>query len=106
MERGAVLFALNHIAAPKLGLAEFFSLAKTLGISSVEIRNDLAGNVMLDDTPAANMAAAAKRASAAYTGPASFEPFADSVHSLREAELRNRLATSMKLVADGARSND
>jgi predicted xylose isomerase-like sugar epimerase len=38
MERGAVLFALNHMAAPKLELAEFFSLAKMLGISRVEIR--------------------------------------------------------------------
>ena len=34
-------FALNHIAAPKLPLPEFFALAKRLGISEVEIRNDL-----------------------------------------------------------------
>ncbi|MDI9349657.1 MAG: TIM barrel protein [Candidatus Symbiobacter sp.] len=34
-------FALNHIAVPKLGLEEFFALAKRLGIAEVEIRNDL-----------------------------------------------------------------
>jgi 2-keto-myo-inositol isomerase len=41
-----------------------------------------------------------------YAGPLSFEPFADSVHHLGEAQLRASLATSMKLVADGAKSND
>lgn len=34
-------FAINHITAPKLSLQEFFALAKGLGISDVEIRNDL-----------------------------------------------------------------
>jgi 2-keto-myo-inositol isomerase len=37
-----------------------------------------------------------------YEGPLSFEPFADSVHRLDEAELRRSLARSMKLVAGGA----
>jgi 2-keto-myo-inositol isomerase len=33
--------ALNHITTPKLPLSEFFALAKALGISEVEIRNDI-----------------------------------------------------------------
>jgi 2-keto-myo-inositol isomerase len=45
-------FALNHMTAPALPLAEFFALAQSLGISAVEIRNDLAGNAIIDGTPA------------------------------------------------------
>lgn len=34
-------FAINHITAPKLSLEAFFSAAGTLGLTEVEIRNDL-----------------------------------------------------------------
>jgi len=34
-------FAINHISAPKLPLAEFFQMVRRLGVSEVEIRNDL-----------------------------------------------------------------
>jgi 2-keto-myo-inositol isomerase len=34
-------FALNHMVAPKLGYGEFFDLALRLGITAVEIRNDI-----------------------------------------------------------------
>lgn len=34
-------FAMNHIAAPKLGLADVFEMSKRLGATEVEIRNDL-----------------------------------------------------------------
>ncbi|MCZ0961012.1 TIM barrel protein [Paracoccus benzoatiresistens] len=34
-------FALNHIAAPRLPLPDFFAAARDLGITEVEIRNDL-----------------------------------------------------------------
>ncbi|WAJ29153.1 TIM barrel protein [Antarcticirhabdus aurantiaca] len=43
-------FALNHMAAPKLPLDAFFALASQLGMSAVEIRNDLAGNAIADGT--------------------------------------------------------
>ena len=43
-------FALNHMTAPALSLDAFFSLATSLGIAHVEIRNDLAGNAILDGT--------------------------------------------------------
>jgi 2-keto-myo-inositol isomerase len=46
----ALPFALNHMAAPSLPLDAFFALAKSLGISAVEIRNDLSGNAILDGT--------------------------------------------------------
>jgi 2-keto-myo-inositol isomerase len=44
-------FALNHIIAPRLGPEAFFALARALGLSAVEIRNDIAGNAILDGTP-------------------------------------------------------
>ena len=34
-------FALNHIAAPRLLLPDFFAAARELGLGEVEIRNDL-----------------------------------------------------------------
>ncbi len=39
-------FSLNHMVAPKLGYAEFFDLALRLGISAVEIRNDIPTSLM------------------------------------------------------------
>lgn len=48
-------FALNHMAAPGLPLADFFDLALSLGINAVEIRNDLSGNAILDGTAAAEV---------------------------------------------------
>lgn len=54
-------FALNHMTTPGLPLGAFFELAKSLGISSVEIRNDLSGNAIIDGTPAKDVAALAIR---------------------------------------------
>jgi len=48
----SIRFALNHMCAPSMKLESFFAAAKELGIDSVEIRNDLAGNAILDGTPA------------------------------------------------------
>lgn len=49
---GKLHFALNHMCAPKLGIEAFFGLASSLGVDAVEIRNDLAGQAILDGTPA------------------------------------------------------
>lgn len=54
-------FALNHMTAPALPLEDFFALAASLGISTVEIRNDLAGNAIIDGTPAATVRALAEK---------------------------------------------
>lgn len=56
-------FALNHMTAPQLRLADFFALARRLGIAGVEIRNDIAGNAILDGTEAGAVKAAAEAAS-------------------------------------------
>jgi len=52
-------FAINHITAPKLSLEEFFATARNLGLTEVEIRNDLPDVVGTVD-PAAVKAAAEK----------------------------------------------
>jgi 2-keto-myo-inositol isomerase len=55
-------FALNHMCAPSLPVAAFFALAKRLGVSQVEIRNDLAGNAILDGTSPSSVRLAASNA--------------------------------------------
>ncbi|MDR3471498.1 MAG: TIM barrel protein [Devosia sp.] len=50
------------MAAPQLGLAAFFALARELGLTDVEIRNDIAGEAILDGTPASTVTAAARQA--------------------------------------------
>lgn len=52
-------FAINHIAAPKLSLEDFFAMASRLGISAVEIRNDLPNVVDAMAPEAVRVAAAA-----------------------------------------------
>ena len=45
-------FALNHMVAPRRSLSTLFDLARDLGITNVELRNDLEGMPILDGTPA------------------------------------------------------
>ena len=55
-------FALNHRVAPRRSLSSLFDLAHDLGMSAVEIRNDLDDMPILDGTPAETVKkAAAKR---------------------------------------------
>ena len=54
-----VSFALNHMSAPKLPHRAFFHLARQLGMSDVEIRNDLAGVALANGTPSGDVRAAA-----------------------------------------------
>lgn len=54
------IFALNHIATPRLRFPEFIDLARGLGIDQVEIRNDLPGVEIADGTDPAAVKAAAQ----------------------------------------------
>src|SRR5688572_12949731 len=49
----ALRFALNHMVAPQLSVSALFDLARRVGVTDVEIRNDIAGQAILDGTPAA-----------------------------------------------------
>lgn len=55
----SIRFALNHMVAPSMPIDTFFALTKSLGLQSVEIRNDLSGNAILDGTPASRIKEAA-----------------------------------------------
>lgn len=59
MSRSELRFALNHMIAPQLGLTDFFALTRALGLSEVEIRNDLSANAILDGTSAKEVRATA-----------------------------------------------
>jgi 2-keto-myo-inositol isomerase len=53
----SIRFALNRTCAPQMSLAEFISLAGSVGVSAVEIRNDIAGREFADGTPATELRA-------------------------------------------------
>ena len=57
----ALTFALNHMTAPALTLDAFFALAVSLGMTSVEIRNDVDGNAILDGTTPSEVKSLAER---------------------------------------------
>jgi 2-keto-myo-inositol isomerase len=54
-------FALNRITSPSLGLEEFFRLAADLGLSKVELRNDLPGGRIVDGMAPEKAAALAQK---------------------------------------------
>lgn len=54
--------ALNHIVSPRQSLPEFFAMATSLGVSEVEIRNDLPGVPLQDGTAPAEVRKAAEAA--------------------------------------------
>jgi 2-keto-myo-inositol isomerase len=57
-----IRFAVNHIAAPRLDVAAFARLARDLGLTDIEIRNDLPGVALADGTPPEAVRAAAAAA--------------------------------------------
>jgi len=57
-------FALNRIAAPALGLSEFFDLATSLGMEAVELRNDIRGGSVTDGIEGPKVLRMAKAAGA------------------------------------------
>lgn len=48
----SVDFAINHMSAPQLALADFFARARKPCATRVELRNKLAGNAIADGTSA------------------------------------------------------
>jgi 2-keto-myo-inositol isomerase len=56
MTRPTARFALNHSIAPELGLAEFFALARGVGVDAVELRTDIPGTPIPGGMPPARFA--------------------------------------------------
>jgi 2-keto-myo-inositol isomerase len=76
------------MVAPGLGLVEFFGLAASLGISEVEIRNDLDGRPIRDGTPPETVREAAARIGLAIISINALQRF-DDWNSTREREARD-----------------
>ena len=53
-------FALNHMVAPRLSVAELVVLARSLGLDGIEIRNDLVGVALMDGSAPERVRAAAE----------------------------------------------
>ena len=82
----ALRFALNHMAAPRLGLLEFFQLAASLGIGEVEIRNDLDDRPLRDGTRPEAVRTAATRVGVVIVSINALQRFDDwTVEREREA---------------------
>lgn len=83
----AISFALNHMAVPRLPFGAFLDCAQELGIGSVEMRNDICGQAILDGTPAADVRAAAKERGIAIVSINALQRF-NEWNSDREEEAR------------------
>ena len=54
-ERNVLTFALNHMTVPSLTMKNLGDLARSLGMSGIELRNDLAQRLFDGQTPVAGM---------------------------------------------------
>ncbi len=66
-------FAMNHITAPKVGLTDFFAMARSLGATEVEIRNDLPN--VVGEWAAADVKSAAEQAGVTIISINALYPF-------------------------------
>lgn len=68
-------FALNHIISPRQPLDQFFAMARALGCTDVEIRNDMKGVPIQDGTSAESVRAMAQKAGVNIITINAFYPF-------------------------------
>lgn len=94
------MFALNHIVASKSTTAEFFALARSLGIDAVELRNDLPGIALQDQTSPSAVGTDARREGVRILSINALQRFNDW-NGEREAQA---LALIASAVACGAES--
>jgi 2-keto-myo-inositol isomerase len=88
-------FALNHIVSPRQSLPEFFAMARALGVTEVEIRNDLSGAAIQDGTSPAEVRRAAEAAGVTILSINALYPF-----NLWEGDLPDRAAAMAGYAAD------
>lgn len=93
-------FALNHIISPGQSLPQFFAMARALGCTEVEIRNDLKGAPIQDGTPAKAVREAAAQAGVSLISINALYPF-----NLWSGDLPARAEAMAQYAADcGARA--
>jgi 2-keto-myo-inositol isomerase len=89
-QQQGITFALNHITTPRLRFAPFLDLARSLGISTVEIRNDLPGVEIADGTDPAELRREARARGVGILSINALYPF--DVWNDERAEAARRLA--------------
>ena len=95
-----IQFALNRTCMPHGTLDEFISLAKSAGVSAVEIRNDIAGREFADGTPARELKARLDDAGLKVASVNALQRFNDWT-SEREAEAKSLIRYAAELGAPG-----
>ncbi|KQO76245.1 TIM barrel protein [Rhizobium sp. Leaf262] len=91
-------FAINHITVPNLSLVDFFAAARNLGLTEVEIRNDLPD--IVNTIPAAEVKAAAQKAGVDIISINALYPF-----NVWSGELPNKaIALADYAAASGAKA--
>ena len=92
--------AMNRTCAPGRTLAEFISLARSVGLRAVEIRNDIEGREFADGTPAAEVKARLDEAGLKVASVNALQRFNDW-NAERAAEAERLVAYAAALAAPG-----
>jgi 2-keto-myo-inositol isomerase len=95
-----IQFALNRTCLPHGTLDEFISLAKSAGVSAVEIRNDIAGREFSDGTPAREIKARLDNAGLKVASVNALQRFNDWTND-REAEAKSLIRYAAEIGAPG-----
>ena len=93
-------FALNRTCAPQYTLAEFIALAQTVGVQSVEIRNDIEGREFDNGMPARELRARLDDAGLSLASVNALQRFNDWSPA-RAEEAKRLIAYSAELGAPG-----
>ena len=93
-------FALNRSCAPDLPLEDFLALARRVGVTAVELRNDIAGREFADGTPAAELRAKVAATGVSVASVNALQRFNDWTPD-RAAEARSLVAYGAELGAPG-----
>jgi 2-keto-myo-inositol isomerase len=95
----AISFSINRISAPRIGFAEFAALSQRLGVSAIEIRNDLAGVEMVDGAPGKDIGAVAKAHGLTIRSINALQRF-EQFDDTRAAEARDMIAYAVACGAE------
>jgi 2-keto-myo-inositol isomerase len=92
-------FSTNRISALRIGFAEFAALTQRLGVSPIEIHNDLAGVEMVDGTPSKDIGAVAKAHGLVIRSINALQRF-EQFDETRAAEARDMIAYAVACGAE------
>lgn len=73
--KNTIQFSINRISAPRHSFEDYLAMCKRLGVSTIEIRNDLNGIEISDGTPAGTIKAAAEKAGVSIRSINALYPF-------------------------------